>query len=427
MKDLTDEQVLYHLKQDTLKRNKQLSVLIKLLNSMDDSTVMAIDGAWGSGKTVFIRQLLMLANGSVEGYNSSLDEAAIAKLQENQKVFYFNAWESDYIGDALSAILLKLIADDDEGLNAASIKRAAKIINISAGIKNMSHDFIDYGANTTKEKLVSDIRSIVDRHDAVNNFIDKLKGDKARVVFVVDELDRCKPSFAVDVLEVMKHYFVRDDVTFILAINTKELMHTVQKYYGQSFDGSSYLNKFFDYTYSLAAVDIENYARLVLNWSANGFVVQEVAHDAIRYFGLQMREINSYYSALHIIDNFLKRDRNWEALQWLVQLIFTPIALALKVKNDPRYDSFVNGKNADLLAEFLPTSRSALRYISGHVENKTNLEPDELRRQSILTLQKHYTDLFVREGSHISESLENFYDAISLMSDFTTITESEAK
>lgn len=428
MKELNREQILHHLKQNTIGRNHQLSVLIKLLNATQENTVLAIDGSWGSGKTVFIKQLCMLADSSIEDYGrNSLDDVAIENLRNNQKVFYFNAWENDYIGDALGAILLKLIAVDDESLNAATIKRAATMINLSAGIKNVSHDFIDFSANTSKERLVKNVQEIVNRHDAINEFLDKLKGDSQRIVFVVDELDRCKPSFAIDLLELMKHYFVRDDVTFILTTNIKELSHTVQKYYGYNFDSSSYLNKFIDFSFTLASVDIENYARSALSWAPNGYVVHEVAHDAIRYFNFSMREINSYHSALRLIDNFLRRDRNWEDLAWSVQLIFTPIALALKVRNDPRYAAFASGTGTDLLTEFLPSSDSALHYATSKVENRANLQKEDIQKQAIEVLVKHYADLFKPDGRRANESLQNFNDAISLMSNYTTISIPEEK
>ena len=68
MKELTDKQILRHLHNNTILRNNQLSMLVKLLNSLKESTVLAIDGAWGSGKTVFVKQLLMLSDSAIQDY-----------------------------------------------------------------------------------------------------------------------------------------------------------------------------------------------------------------------------------------------------------------------------------------------------------------------------------------------------------------------
>ena len=90
MKELTDEQILEHLRNDTILRNNQLSMLVKLLNSLKENTVLAIDGAWGSGKTVFVKQLLMLSDSAIQDYDhNTLDKAAINLLREKQKTFYF--------------------------------------------------------------------------------------------------------------------------------------------------------------------------------------------------------------------------------------------------------------------------------------------------------------------------------------------------
>ena len=299
MKELTDEQIKEHLRNNTIMRNDQLSTLVKLLNSLKENTVLAIDGAWGSGKTVFVKQLLMLSDDTIQDYgHNTLDENAINLLREKQKTFYFNAWEYDYLGDALSAMLLKLIADDDESLNTASIKKALSMITMSAGLKNLTHDFIDVDNDTKKADLVKAAKDQVNRYDTVNEFIDKLKGDSERLIFVIDELDRCRPSFAVELLEVVKHYFMRDDVTFIITTNVNQLSHTIKKYYGNSFDGYAYLNKFFDFTLGLRKVSIEMYTRSVLDWYVDSSVVDGVACDAIEYYGFEMREINSYYSSL---------------------------------------------------------------------------------------------------------------------------------
>lgn len=425
LKDLNDDEILEHLKKNTILRNNQLSVLIKLLNSIDDSSTLAIDGAWGSGKTVFVKQLQMLANDTIEDYgHNTLDDDEIIKLRENQEVLYFNAWENDYLGDALGAILLKLIANSDEGLNEAAMKRALSMINPGAAIKKATFDLFDPEGKPRKDRLIKDIQSLLDRHDAVNEFLDEIKErkDKRRIIFIIDELDRCKPSFAIDLLEVIKHYFVRGDVTFILATNITELSHTVQKYYGYKFDGHSYLNKFLDFTVGLQKVDIANYARDVLGWVPNSYVVHEVAHDAIDYFKLQMREINSYHSALRMIDRFLSRDRNWREEQYPIQFIFVPLGPVLKIKNNEDYTDFIEGRGEALLRKFLPHTGSGMRYAEKWVKDRTNLDDTQVKSKAIDIMVEQYHELFIPEGRRgVREDLQDFNDAISLISSYTTI------
>ncbi len=420
MKELTDKQILGHLRNDTILRNNQLSMLVKLLNSLKENTVLAIDGAWGSGKTVFVKQLLMLSDNAIQDYgHNTLDKTAIDFLRERQKIFYFNAWEYDYLGDALSAMLLKLIADDNESLPLTLIKKTISAIDISAGLKYATHDFIDFD----RADLIKAVKDQVNRHDAVNEFLNKLKGDSERLIFVIDELDRCRPSFAVELLEVVKHYFMRDDVTFIITTNVNQLSHTIKKYYGSDFDGYAYLNKFFDFIFSLRKVNTEQYTRSVLDWTVDYTVAGGVARDAIEYYGFEMREINSYYSSLQLVNRFLTRNNNWRKDQYPTQLVFVPLALALKIKNDSLYEQFTSGKGEGVLRDFAANSYRTLGYAERLVdEDRSSLSQEEIKRVAVDALIVEYKNIFASEGGERSgENLQDFHEAIALIGSYTTI------
>lgn len=428
MKELTGKQILEHLRNNTILRNNQLSMLVKLLNSLKENTVLAIDGAWGSGKTVFVKQLLMLSDSAVEDYgNNTLDKDAIELLREKQKTFYFNAWEYDYLGDALSVMLLKLIVDDDESLTQESIKKALGMIKISAGLKNVTRDFIDIDNKTKKADLVKLVKDQVDRHDAVNEFIDRLKGDAERLVFVIDELDRCRPSFAVELLEVVKHYFARDDVTFIITTNVDQLSHTIKKYYGNDFDGYAYLNKFFDFIFGLRNINTGEYIKRVLNWNTGSYTADGVAYDSIKHYGFEMREINSYYSSLRLVKAFLARENHWHNNKHPTQFVFIPLALALKMKNNTLYEQFISGRGEDVLKDFANSTYSSLECAEKLVKDRSSLSQEQIKEAAMGALVEEYRSLFAPESSRRSgENLQDFQEAIALIGSYTTIfSESE--
>lgn len=70
---------------------------------------------------------------------------------------------------------------------------------------------------------------------------------------IIDELDRCRPSYAIALLERVKHLFEVENVAFIFATNADQLQHSVEGAYGPSFDGFRYLGRFFERTYQLHA------------------------------------------------------------------------------------------------------------------------------------------------------------------------------
>ena len=61
------------------------------------------------------------------------------------------------------------------------------------------------------------------------------------MLFFIDELDRCKPSFAVHLLEQLKHYISDERITFVFSVNLEQLQHTIKHYYGINFDSGRYL------------------------------------------------------------------------------------------------------------------------------------------------------------------------------------------
>ena len=74
-------------------------------------------------------------------------------------------------------------------------------------------------------------------------------GKTAPFYVLVDELDRCRPTYAISLLERAKHLFEVNDVVFIVATDTKQLSSAIRAVYGQEFDSPRYLGRFFDRTY----------------------------------------------------------------------------------------------------------------------------------------------------------------------------------
>lgn len=75
-----------------------------------------------------------------------------------------------------------------------------------------------------------------DIHAQIEELLASLLAERGnRLVIFIDELDRCKPTFAIQLLERIKHYFSNDQITFVFSVNTTELQHTIKQYYGTGF------------------------------------------------------------------------------------------------------------------------------------------------------------------------------------------------
>ena len=257
----------FNPEKDIFKRSGLGKGLTNLINSADDSIVLAVDGQWGSGKTVFLKMWA----------------GELRKL--GFPVIYFDAFAHDYFDDAFLAIAGELIALADEATRIDKGKltdfktkagRAAKII-ARASLK-MGVRAVTLGAGKAEDlegladALASEAESLVDEH--IGQLITKQKEQKSTVsafrdalsnlpallsiavqdaqeppvakplIFIIDELDRCRPDFALQILERMKHFFVVPNVHFVLGTNLKQLSNSIAACYGGNIDTNLYLQKF---------------------------------------------------------------------------------------------------------------------------------------------------------------------------------------
>lgn len=136
----------------------------------------------------------------------------------------------------------------------------------TAASKSASDDII----GSALEEATKEISSLTDRaadaliakfnttRKSITGFRDNLgsmtrmlaeRDVKAPLFILVDELDRCRPTYAISLLERTKHLFEADGVAFIFATDSGQLQHTVRGVYGGDFDGKKYLSRFFDRRY----------------------------------------------------------------------------------------------------------------------------------------------------------------------------------
>ncbi len=254
------------------------------------SYCLAIDASWGEGKSFFVDKWL-----------------TDIKTANNYPCFKFDAWESDINSDPLVAFMAALRRE----LNAYSAYEGAEpeltrkleesvregtkklrkaiwpaskaillgILNryTSGAIGQVVDDYthnddaqeIDSRADKNGirigdsldinfENLLSDEAQ---RSELITEFKQHIEKSiklicEARCIkppfFVfIDELDRCKPTFSIELLECLKHIFNVPGVCFVVSTNIEQLAHSIRAVYGSNFDGETYLRRFFDAVYTL--------------------------------------------------------------------------------------------------------------------------------------------------------------------------------
>lgn len=105
------------------------------------------------------------------------------------------------------------------------------------------------------------------------------------VVIIIDELDRCRPTYAIKLLEEIKHLFDVPGLLFIIAINGEQLGHSISGSYGTNFDGRAYLHRFIDREYRLNSPNLQTLLEhLCETYGLNGgpFKFDTLAIDRVR-------------------------------------------------------------------------------------------------------------------------------------------------
>lgn len=281
-----------HFPQDKLDRAKYAEFLTRFLSNQgfDEAReegeqkrnyVLNLNSEWGSGKTYFLKRW---AN----------------DLKEHYPVVYVDAWEKDYSEDPLMTVVSAIIKDlkaqagkDEEKFTAPTkliglLKAAAP--GIARGMskrflgidpveimeageqENGAIDSIPIESENGEQIDISHAASevvnhLIREHEAKSEAISNLKQNVAQWVeavkalnnisfpafIFIDELDRCRPSYAVEMLETIKHIFDIPGVVFVVATDTEQLQHAVKAVYGEGFDARVYLGRFFNSRFSLKA------------------------------------------------------------------------------------------------------------------------------------------------------------------------------
>lgn len=303
---------------DKLDRKKLAEKLTSYLERLNDGAVLAIDAPWGEGKTWFGRNW--------------------DKYLENNdfKTIYIDSFEQDYIDDPfvlLASELLEMIKEDgtaSENKNfkktatqiaKATLSNGAKIgvnlgarllvgnIDINEEIEKSIEEVGSYSADSISKSIENRFDNYKEEKESSNNFkkiVSKYasKQEKSIVIFI-DELDRCKPTFAVSLVERIKHFFDVPNIVFVLLLNKEQLENAVQGVYGSNTDASKYLDKFVNFYFRLPKLDkddhrteyrVENFLNATMqkyNFTTNsdndGFITW--LKNWTSYFNLSLRDL----------------------------------------------------------------------------------------------------------------------------------------
>ena len=240
---------------DQLDRKEFVEAMTNVLRSTIGPGVLAVDSPWGTGKTVFLKM-------------------TAAHLRQNGfTVVEFNAWETDFAETPFLALAAEVSdALPKGGTLRQGFERAANellrrvpgmLSRLALSALPALGDQLVKEANSMAEAILEDPAAkyratkalLKSFRSTLEDAAKESSEDEKPLVVVIDELDRCRPSYAVQLLEIAKHFFSAEHVIFVLGVNRPQLEHSVQALYGNKFDAHGYLGRFIDADYSLPLPD----------------------------------------------------------------------------------------------------------------------------------------------------------------------------
>ena len=361
----TYENLLETYINDTIGRSKDVFLFSQILNGIESSCAVALDGSWGSGKTFFVKQTKML----LDAYNDNVNQTEPEDRETIKSVYtdgdnqfqpqvcvYYDAWENDSDDDPILSLILTIIKDMDTDYtfsnNETFIKKAATVLGVFTG-RDWNEMIESFQGNNPFDKIRENKKIEADIKEFLEDII-REKGN--RLVVFIDELDRCRPSYAVKLLERIKHYFSNDNITFVFSVNINELQHTIKKYYGETFDACRYLDRFFDLRITLPPPDkIKFYHNI--NFGST-YTYDIVCRAVIEHYNLSLREIAKYvqltkiaaYEPTHSGRNFDFSFPDGRGRLFCLMYIL-PIMIGLKICDIQKYYDFIRGRDSSPLID----------------------------------------------------------------------------
>lgn len=361
---------------DLLGRRKDAEYLVKVLPGLAESYqkwegrgsyVLNVDSGWGRGKSFFMTRLMKHLQ--AEGYPA----------------VYIDAWKNDFSDDPFTVVMSEIgdfIGEQAEGGKLAegvkesfrsTLKGAGQLVlsvgsGVAVGLANRYFREVIEGVkdslgDAAEDAMAKDALRVVEGkvgtisedavekyaasqigqlmvakeaqktfHDSLEEFVDKISAeDKFRppLFVMIDELDRCRPTYAIEMLERIKHLFDVPNMVFILSTNTKELAHSVRAVYGAGFSAEKYLDRFFSRSFRLSTMDPQDFASIlwdIIGVDESRFIQQYMLPSGKEFLAeIIIRSDMPLRDAERLIDILATISHSWEErfprLDYIVMIV----------------------------------------------------------------------------------------------------------
>lgn len=399
-KDPTQKELVDLIVENPIGRNADLVSMAETLLSTEGGMTYFLDGDWGSGKTFFVKQLqivLEALNPNIDDYNATarvLDVPEIAELQSlvaskdahdvddhgeseapqspSYLPVYYNAWENDHWDDPLPSIIQTIVwqAGGSGKVDAGDpIEKFGGIVGNILKAANLG--FVSETCKTISgESLLQQYEDRLRIRHYIRQLVGKaLDGREEKMLLIIDELDRCRPVFALKLLEQVKNIFDSDKLVVLYAVNMKELGKTVEHQYGSGVDGARYLTRFYDNEFTLFPPANRTYL-VTCGIPNDSYRTNMIAHEMRVALNMSLRDQNRFVLELKRAES--RKNPNAYAsidTSTFVQNALATLLIALRIMRFDDYRKIISLQGDDELFHYANQSDNFLEYLDAVIFN----------------------------------------------------------
>ena len=291
-----------------------------------------------------------------------------AELKKNNvKTIYFNAWESDFCKEPLIPLIVELTnltkiteknksyIENIKKYGKALVKAAIPTVVKLATVGVIDQDTISRFNEEIEDKIFTryseDKETIKKLREELQKYISNIEtseNEKSPVVFFIDELDRCRPLYAIELLERIKHIFDIPGLVFVISIDKEQLGHSLRCIYGQGMNVDGYLRRFIDYDYFLPEPEKWKYCSVLFDrFGLTEYFKQrertdkdtseKVLAELFEMFDLTLREQEKCFGMLSMCCRMTHQDHKFMP-------VFLAFLITLKLVDEKLYIDFTTQK-----------------------------------------------------------------------------------
>ena len=350
---------MLELKDDKLNRKPFLNSIFSIMNNFSNQgnkgLTILINGKYGSGKTTTLS--------FIKENNINLDIFSVIE---------YNAWENNLFDNPLIPILNEINQLDSKKnkLKSTALKVIKKLPNVFFSTLANAHcvDLTPLTENEDFFKEYNDYKKLLNEYRNILAEYCKTK----KVLFLVDELDRCLPEHQIKVLETIYHLLNIPNLIVVIALDREQLECSIKNYFGEENNTFGYLSKFIDYQIDLPDDDNLSFICSLMKFECIGaytVYVEQLIAKMFDLLGFSIRECQHLVEEINLICNRIDNEGNTVPVYYWYPIFLAFILITKYINNEIYKKWFYKDKKENFMTTKIALQDSVFYQFVEDIQN----------------------------------------------------------